>query len=118
MEKMGVPEGIIRAYKHLYTGNAHRIRLGGECWQSVTVSSGVRQGCPISPLFFLLVVEQLLRKLQRITDANKYRAYADDIGAVVRNLRHDLPPIIDVFDQCRWNGILQFANGTFAWNFR
>ena len=58
----------------------------------------MRQGCPISPLFFLLAVEPLLRKLKLLQPENQYRAYADDIGAVIHDLSRDIGAIIDTFE--------------------
>ena len=48
LSSMGVPPQAIRAYQKLYQHNTHSIRMGGSTWDSVTVSSGVRQGCPLS----------------------------------------------------------------------
>ena len=65
MSKMGMPEEVIRAYKQLYHENSHTIRMGGATWNSVGVSLGVRQGCPLSPLLFLIAIEPLLDELEK-----------------------------------------------------
>ena len=73
--------------------------MDGTEWESVNVTSGVRQGCPLSPLLFLIAVEPLLRKLCALRTENTFRAYADDIGAVVEDLARDMPDIIRVFNE-------------------
>ena len=63
LHSMGVPDSVINAFKYLYVDNTHMIRMNGKAHTSVTVTSGVRQGCPLSPLLFLLAIEPLLEKL-------------------------------------------------------
>ena len=63
------------------------------------VTSGVRQGCPLSLLLFLFAVEPLLRKPDSLRPGNKYRAYADDIGAVIQDIPRDMPAIIRAFKE-------------------
>ena len=46
LEHVGVPAEVLRAYKHLYAENQHYVRLNGQRWDSIKVTSGVRQGCP------------------------------------------------------------------------
>ena len=55
--------------------------MDGEEFSSVTVHSGVRQGCPLSPTLFALCIDMLLEALhQSLPNDSLIRAFADDIG--------------------------------------
>jgi ribonuclease HI len=45
--------------------------------------SGVRQGCPISPIIYIIVVDLLVAQLERIPGIVAVSAYADDNGLVL-----------------------------------
>jgi ribonuclease HI/exonuclease III len=45
--------------------------------------SGVRQGCPISPIIYLIVVDLLVAQLEKIPGVIAVSAYADDNGLVL-----------------------------------
>jgi ribonuclease HI/exonuclease III len=47
--------------------------------------TGVRQGCPISPLLFLIVVDMLVRSMSLVKGVEFFGAYADDNGVVCSN---------------------------------
>ena len=99
LSKLGIPNNIIRAYQRLYINNNHTINIGGRSFASVTVKSGVRQGCPISPLLFILCLEPLLRKLEAAFPTATFRAFADDIGGVFNDIEAVWPTLVDVFLQ-------------------
>ena len=69
------------------------------CW----VTAGVLQGCPLSGLIFVLVIDPLLRAIQATIDKQKLgmtRACADDVGCALRSAAslchlHDLFKIIE-----------------------
>ena len=46
----GVPTMFLGAIQKLYHNNTHQLVLGPELFPSVQLHSGVRQGCPLSPL--------------------------------------------------------------------
>ena len=99
MEHMNAPPEFIRACKWLYHDNHHSIRAHGQVFDSVVVSSGIRQDCPISPLLFLICIEPLLDRLRNDFPNSTFGAYADDIGAVIQDVPGDLPGIISVFEE-------------------
>lgn len=38
-----------------------RILINGKLWEAVEVKSGLRQGCPLSPITFICIINPLLR---------------------------------------------------------
>ena len=67
-------------------------------WAFFFLTSGVRQGCPLSPLIFVLSVDLLLRTLERI-DGITSRAFADDIGLVMDNFSRNYLVVFDIFQR-------------------
>ena len=56
------------------------------------VGPGIRQGCPLSPVLFAAVVDLLLRMLRaRLGPDVCIRAFADDVGIVLTDVRSQLP---------------------------
>jgi hypothetical protein len=71
------------------------------------MGSGIRQGCPLSPLLFALVADLLLRRLQRKLEGAVIRAYADNIAVVVPDLQRALPILAEMFAQfASFSGLL------------
>ena len=50
LRHMGLPEDAVRAYAALYFQNRCKLRLQGGLFDGSAMTSGVRQGCLISPL--------------------------------------------------------------------
>ena len=86
LHAMGVPDRYIRALRRFYLAHRQRVVLRRHYSHEFEVTAGVRQGCPISPLIFAAVVDLLLRRLNRIYCTATLRAFADDIGMILRNL--------------------------------
>ena len=98
LSTLGVPRNIIHAIKQLYKNNIHVLRLGCHSIVGFTVHTGVKQGCPLSGLLFVIVCDSLLRALARMSGPRDVtRAYADDIAMVLRNIWAQAPDIASLF---------------------
>lgn len=83
--KIGFLACVIGLFRAFYIDSLHNIWVEGEIFDSGLVSAGVRQGCPLSPLLFVLCIEPFLTRLEeRIPEIGIRRAFADDIGMVVK----------------------------------
>jgi hypothetical protein len=60
MESDGIPVKLIRLTKSYYAATKARIRMYGEESPAFNVSSGVRQGCPLSPILFNFAVDWIM----------------------------------------------------------
>lgn len=67
MKRKGIPEKLINLVKAQYTSFICRVLHKGNLSDPILCRSGVRQGCILSPLLFLLVLDEILTTL----DGNK-----------------------------------------------
>lgn len=98
LQTCGLPEGLLHAIRLFYVDNAHRLSIEGTLFEAVTVQSGMRQGCPLSPLLFASCIDPLLRQLEAVLgNSNTCRAYADDTAIVRTGWRSSLAYVLDCF---------------------
>ena len=82
-ELWGGPNWLLRFIVVLYQRNFCYIVLDGARFDGFTISRGIRQGCPLSPLLFAVASDLLIRRLQRLLPKGCIRAYADDTAVVI-----------------------------------
>ena len=99
LESLRLPATVCRFVRALYWGHGCRLTLGGASVPGFSITAGIRQGCPLSPLLFALVGDVLLRKLARSVPDMMQRAYADDLAMVVADLGRSLPVLVRIFGQ-------------------
>uniref|UniRef100_A0A803JT65 Reverse transcriptase domain-containing protein n=1 Tax=Xenopus tropicalis TaxID=8364 RepID=A0A803JT65_XENTR len=60
LTKMALPNFILNGIKVLYRSSFSQISVNGFLTQKVFLKSGVKQGCPLSPMLFICAIEPLL----------------------------------------------------------
>ena len=75
----------------LYDDSRCILPFARRAWQGFLLGAGIRQGCPLYPLLFSVVLDPFLRDLRTVVPTATLRAYADDIGMVIRQISVDLP---------------------------
>ena len=75
------------------------VKINGTTFPSFTATSGVRQGCPLSPVLFVAVVDVLLRKLRALLPDAITKAFADDTAMVVPNFHWHANTIMSLFKE-------------------
>jgi len=87
---------IVGIIQNFFINSRCAVRSNGQLWEGFPVVTGVRQGCILSPLIFLMVMDWVLKRAFDdnrsgiqwmndvfITDLD----FVDDIGFVARNGR-------------------------------
>ena len=96
LQKIGMNANWIRYVKALYVRNVQKI--GSTDTEGFNADTGIRQGCPLSPVLFAIVADLLFRKLQQELPNSTIRAVADDTAMVIDDMRL-LPRIIAIFEE-------------------
>ena len=91
---IGVPLPLIEMISNSYSGATTQIRTPNGLTADIPVLSGVKQGCPLSPIIFNLTIDLILRAIKRsashIGPAKVHDipfsvlAYADDLVVISR----------------------------------
>uniref|UniRef100_A0A670KGT6 Reverse transcriptase domain-containing protein n=1 Tax=Podarcis muralis TaxID=64176 RepID=A0A670KGT6_PODMU len=88
LEHMEVGKDFFNGVKAIYTDQKAKLIINNIVTEEIKIKKGTRQGCPLSPLLFIMTLEVLLnsiRQNQKIKgvlvgqNAYKIRAYADDV---------------------------------------
>ncbi len=98
LRKVGFPDRLIAWVGLLYRGVTSKFLVNGHLSKAVNIHCGVRQGCPLSALLYVLCIEplaQILRRENRITGvtipgsgglSTKCSIYMDDFNILCTDL--------------------------------
>ena len=70
LQKMGIEEIYLNIVKAIYDKPKANINLNGEKLKEFPLRSGTRQGCPLSPLLFNIVLEVLATAIREEKEMN------------------------------------------------
>ena len=65
LNKLGINGMYLKIIKAIYDKPTANIILNGQNMEAFTLKSGTRQGCPLSPLLFNIVLEVLVRAVRQ-----------------------------------------------------
>lgn len=102
---LGLPEDLIRVIADLYDGSTTQARTANGLTEPISITSGVKQGCPLSPIIFNLAIEPLIRSIRVLRKETAYKlvggtqlqllAYADDLCFISKS-KEGLQQLLDV----------------------
>ena len=110
LKKLNFGDQFCKWISILYNNILSRIIINGNISDPISLSRGVRQGCPVSPLLYVLFIEPIARFIQNSTNirgftmpgssANpvKFLQYADD-ATCVATTPTDITEFLNVFSQ-------------------
>ena len=90
----GVPDMFINIFRRLYEGCAYCVKTEEGYTEFFTVETGVRQGCILSPMLFILTIDYVMRKSMNrqdfgiMWDTKRRLAdldFADDLALIAEN---------------------------------
>ena len=68
LKSYGIPEVFINTFRNLYEGCSYCIKVEEGYSDFFDVETGVRQGCILSPLLFIIAIDYVMRKAMNSTD--------------------------------------------------
>ena len=63
LERSGIQGSYLNIVKTIYSKPVANIKLNGEKLKAIPLKSGTRQGCPLSPYLFNIILEFLARTI-------------------------------------------------------
>lgn len=86
LKHVGVPAWARNLIGNLMSDVTAEVYTPSPSGQKFSISKGVKQGCPLSPLLFALAIDPLLRELEKNPNLDN-RAFADDLAISFNDVR-------------------------------
>ena len=74
LERTGIQRTYLNIIKAIYSKPTANIELNGEKFPEIPLKSGIRQGCPLSPCLFSIVLEVLARAIDTERTLRVYKS--------------------------------------------
>ena len=108
LQKMGIEGTYLNIIKAIYDKPTANIILNGEKLKAFSLTSGTRQGCPLSPLLFNIILEVLataIRKEKEIKGIQirkeevKITLLADDVILYIENPKDSIRKLLGLISE-------------------
>ena len=107
LQKMSIEGTYLNTVKAVYDKPTANIILHGEKLKAFPLRSGTRQGCPLSPLLFNIVLKVLATTIReekeikgiQIRKEVKLSLFADDMKLYIENLKDSIRKLLELFSE-------------------
>ena len=108
LQKMGIEGTYLNIVKAIYDRPTANIILNGEKLKAFPLRSGTRQGCPLSPLLFNIVMEVLasaireekeIKGIQIGKEEVKFSLFADDMILYIENPKDSIRKLLELISE-------------------
>ena len=107
LQKAGIEGTYLNIIKAIYNKPSANIILNGEKFKAFPLKSGIRQGCPLSPLLFNMVLEVLASAIRggketkgiQIGKEVKLSLFADDMIFSLENPKDSIRKLLDLINE-------------------
>lgn len=108
MRKLDLAQNALNAVQAIYQNQSAAIKINNDTPNYFKICKGTRQGCPLSPLFFIMVIEFLLIKIREDQNIkglkikeHKYKtqAFADDLVFILEDPLNSIPRTIQAIEE-------------------
>ena len=110
IQKADIEGTYLNIIKAIYDKPTANIILSSEKWKAFPLKSRTRQGCPLSPLLFNIVLEVLataIREEKEIKGIHigkeevKLSLFADDMFLYILNPKDNTRKLLELINECR-----------------
>ena len=108
LKKMGIEGTYLNIVKTVYDKHTANVILSGEKVKAFPLRSGTRQGCPLSPLLFNIVLEVLataireekeIKGIQIGKEEVKLSLFADDMIPYIENPKDSIRKLLELISE-------------------
>ena len=107
LQKIGIEGNYLNILKTIYDNLTANIILNGEKLKAFPLTSGKRQGCPLSPLLFNIVLEVLATAIReekeikgiQIRREVKLSLFAGDMIMYIENTKDSIRKLLEVISE-------------------
>uniref|UniRef100_A0A670II53 Reverse transcriptase domain-containing protein n=1 Tax=Podarcis muralis TaxID=64176 RepID=A0A670II53_PODMU len=105
--KAGIEGPYLKGIRAIYSEQQARLIINDNLTKSFKIQKGTRQGCPLSPLLFIMVLEVIANRIREAVNVKgikigkkefKLKAYADDLVLSVENPVESASRVVELLE--------------------
>jgi hypothetical protein len=104
LERSGIKGSYLNIIKAIYSKTVANIKVNGEKLEAIPLKSGTRQGCPLSPYLFNIVLARPIRQQKEVKGIQiekeevKISLFADDMIVYLSNPKNSTTELLNLIN--------------------